>query len=595
MTVLETGAESVAWDLSDAYDGPDDPALETDLEDARRSTTAYAERYRGRIAELTPQELLEAVREVERINGIVVRARAYAHLLFSTATSDPARGALVQRISEEAAALETQLVFVHLEWAALADERVAELLADDALAEYRHFLEALRRFRPHLLSEPEERILTEKAVSGSSAWGRLFQELLAVLRAKVDETEMSLEEALALLQAPDRETRHAAADAVTAALEPGLRTRTYVFNTLLLDKSIDDRLRKYPHWLAARNLANETPDETVDALVSACVDRYDIAQRYYRLKARLLGLPQLTYYDRMAPVSETTTFTPWDEAVEIVADAYADFSPEAGAIVGRFFDGRWIDAPVRPDKMIGAFCMTRFPGVHPYVLMNYTGDRRSVLTLAHELGHGLHGVLAQDRGVFNAETPLTLAETASVFGEALTFKRLLAREEDPQRRLDLLIGRLDDAVATIFRQIAMNRFEDALHTARRAEGELSIDRISELWLSTQGDLMGDSVDLSGGYASWWSYVPHYVVVPGYVYAYAFGYLFSLAIFRRYEVEGDAVVEPYLNLLRAGGSDTPMRLARLVDLDLTDATLWSSALDAVDDVLREAEELATGAA
>jgi oligoendopeptidase F len=410
------------------------------------------------------------------------------------------------------------------------------------------------------------------------------------LRVRVDQTEMSLEEAMGLLHSAERDTRRIAADAIGEALQPGLRTRAFVFNTLLLDKSTDDRLRGYPHWLAERNLSNEAPDETVEALVSAVVSRYDIPQRYYRLKARLLGLPRLAHYDRMAPVVDESAFTPWDEAEELVRSAYADFSPDAGAIVDRFFDDGWIDAPVRPDKMIGAYCMTRVPGVHPYVFMNYTGDRRSVLTLAHELGHGLHGYLAQDQGVFNAETPLTLAETASVFGEALTFKRLLAREDDPQRRLDLLVARLDDTIATTFRQIAMNRYEEAVHTARRGDGELSPDRLSELWVATQRDLLADSVDLEG-YETWWSYVPHYVVSPGYVYAYAFGYLFSLAIFRRYEAEGEAVVEPYLNLLRAGGSDAPVRLAKLVGLDLADPALWSTGLDAVDEILREAEELA----
>jgi oligoendopeptidase F len=585
-----TGAEDVAWDLTDVYAGPDDPTFEAELEDARASAAAFRDRYRGRLAGLDAGALLEAVEELERIEGLLVRAKSYAYLHFSTDMADPPRGALLQRISELEASLETELLFVRLEWNALADEHVAGLLGDERLRRYHHFLEALRRYRPHQLSEPEERVLTEKSVSGPAAWKRLFGELLSVLRVRLDGREASLEEGLSRLYAPEREVRRAAAEAITEGLDDGIRTRAFVFNAVLLDKAVDDRLRDYPHWLAARNLANEAPDETVDALVDAVVSRYDIPQRYYCLKAQLLGLDRLAHYDRMAPAGQTSAFLAWEDAVELVQGAYDSFSPQAGRIVSDFFARGWIDAPVRPDKMIGAYCMTRLPGAHPYVLMNYTGDRRSVLTLAHELGHGLHGVLAAEQGVFGSETPLTLAETASVFGEALVFRTLLEHETDDTRKLDLLIGRLDDAVGTVFRQIAMNRYEDRLHTTRRAEGELSVDRFGELWLETQAAMVGDAVDLDG-YATWWSYIPHYVVSPGYVYAYAYGYLFSLAIFRRWEVEGDPIVEPYLELLRAGGSDSPVRLAAKVGLDLGDRALWETGLEAVDELLAEAEQLA----
>ncbi len=586
-----TGAEDVAWDLSDLFAAAGDPKLEAELADVARSADAFRERYHGRVAALSAAELAEAVAERERIDSAVTRARTFAHLNFSTNTADPARGALLARIQERVAANETKLLFARLEWAALDDERVEKLLADPALARWVHYLRAIRRYRPHLLSEPEETILTEKAVTGMTAWSRLYSELLSGIRVTVDGEESGLERALAQLQSADRDTRAAAAAGITEALAPGLRTRTFVFNAMLLDKATDDRLRGYPHWLAARNLANEVPDETVEALVSAVVSRYDIPQRYYRLKADVLGLPKLADYDRAAPISATESFTTWEEARELILGAYADFAPEAGRIVSDFWARGWIDAPVRPDKQIGAFCATTVPGVHPYVLMNYTGDRRSMLTLAHELGHGLHGVLAQPLGLFNAATPLTLAETASVFGEALTFKALTAREDDPRRRLDLLTGRLEDAIATVFRQIAFNRLEDALHGARRGEGELSPDRIGELFLETQEAMLGEPVELSEGFERWWSYVPHFVAAPGYVYAYAYGYLFSLAIFRRYEREGDAMVEPYFDLLRAGGSRPPEELAALVGLDLADPALWADGLAAVDEILAEAEALA----
>ncbi len=585
-----TGAEEVAWDLTDLYEGPDDPRLDEDVADAERSAAAFRERYHGQVAALDAPGLAEAVEERERIESAIDRPLTYAHLNFATNMGDPARGALVARLQEKAAALETQLLFFALEWAAVDDGAAEALLESTELEHWSHFLHGLRRYRPFLLSEPEERILTEKTVSGSSAWARFYEELLGALRVELDGEEVSLESAMALLYSADRDVRSGAAEAVSAALEPGLRTRTYALNTILLDKSIDDRLRGYGSWISSRNLANETTDDAVQALVDATTSRYDVPQRYYRLKARLLGLDRLAHYDRMAPVAESAAKLTWDEARAVVVGAYADFSGEAGEVVDGFFARSWIDGPIRENKRTGAFCATTVPGVHPYVLMNYTGDRRSVLTLAHELGHGLHGVMAQPLGLFNASTPLTTAETASVFGEALTFKRLLAAEDDPRRKLDLLTGRIEDAIATVFRQIAMNRFEHAIHTERRGEGELSTDRFAELWLECQTRLFADSVD-TAGYANWWSYVNHFAGVPGYVYAYAYGYLFALSIFRAYEREGDALVEPYLELLRAGGSKSPEELGRIVGLDLADPAIWASGIDALADELDEAERLA----
>ena len=392
------------------------------------------------------------------------------------------------------------------------------------------------------------------------------------------------------LYSPDRDLRRRASEAISDALEPGLKTRAYIFNTIAVDKSIDDRLRGYSTWISARNLSNDTTDEAVEALIDAVVGRYDVVQRYYTLKAKLLRLDRLSFYDRMAPLDEDTTQIDWPEAKQLVLDAFSDFSGEVGEIISRFFHENWIDAPPRDGKRHGAFCATNVPGVHPYVFMNYTGERRSVLTLAHELGHGLHGYLAQPLGLFNASTPLTTAETASVFAEALTFKRLLTLEEDPQRRLNLLAGRIEDSIATVYRQIAMNRFEDAVHTTRREEGELSTETFEGLWLDSQKRLFGDSVD-TDGYAIWWSYVPHFIGTPGYVYAYSYGFLFALSIFRKYELEGDAVVGPYLDLLRSGGSKQPEELARMVGLDLTDRKIWDAGIDALASELDEAEALA----
>ena len=585
-----TGAEEVAWDLSDLYDGGDDPRIEQDVEQTEAAAAAFRERYYGKIAKLSAGELRDAIEERERIESMFTRAIYYAHLWFSTDMSDSQRGALVAKLTEKGAALDTQLLFFGLELAALEDEEADALVGSDELERWRHWLRSVRKFRPYVLTEPEEKILTEKSVSGFSAWDRLYDELLGAIRVDLDGTEIGFEEAMSKLYSADRDERRRSAEAVTVSLAPGLRTRTFIFNTIAVDRSIDDRLRGYATWISARNLSNDTTDEAVQALVDAGVGTYDLVQRYYRLKAKLLGLDRLAYYDRMAPLADDPTQVGWDDAREIVLGAFSEFSPETGDVVERFFRESWIDAPPREGKRPGAFCATNVPDVHPYVFMNFTGDRRSVLTLAHELGHGLHGYLAQPLGLFNANTPLTTAETASVFGEALTFKRLLALEEDPRKRLNLLAGRIEDSIATVFRQVAMNRFEHTVHTSRRDEGELSPERFEELWLQCQTQMFGDSVDIDG-YATWWSYIPHFIGTPGYVYAYAYGFLFALSIFRKYELEGESMVEPYLDVLRAGGSKPPEELAEMVGLDLRDARIWEAGIDALAVELDEAEALA----
>jgi oligoendopeptidase F len=388
--------------------------------------------------------------------------------------------------------------------------------------------------------------------------------------------------------------RASAAAAVTAALEPGLRTRAYIYNTLLLDRRIDDRLRSYASWVSARNLGNEASDESVRALIDSVVRRNDIAQRWYALKARVLGLDRLADYDRMASVASSETSIGWAEGTRIVRDAYASFSPELASVVGRFIDERWIDAPMRPGKRGGAFCAYSVPDLHPYVLLNWTSRHRDVLTLAHELGHGLHGYLAREQGIFHQSTPLTLAETASVFGETVTNNRLLSMLDDPGDRFSLLANRLDDSIATVFRQVAMFRFEDACHTARRDQGELSIEQFGDIWAQTQREMLGDAVEVTDGYRSWWSYIPHFIGTPGYVYAYAYGQLLALSVYARYQAEGDAFVPAYLDLLRAGGSRSPEDLAAIVGCDLADPGFWDAGLAIIEDQLVAAEDAARAA-
>jgi oligoendopeptidase F len=494
-------------------------------------------------------------------------------------------------VQERATEIETKLLFFELEWAALDDAHADQLLGADGLDFARHYLRSARRYRPHLLTEPEEKILAEKSISSHGAWSRLFGELVSALRVDLDNQQQPLDVALARLQDPDRDARRRAAEAVTAALEPGLRTRSFIYNTLVHDKSVEDRLRKYPHWLAARNLSNEASDESVMALIHAVRGRFDIPQRWYRLKAKLLGLDKIADYDRAAPVSAEDVGFSWHDARDLVLDTYDSFSPAAGRVTRRFFEENWIDAPVRPHKRGGAFCSYTVPSVHPYVLLNFTARRRDVLTMAHELGHGLHAALAQPQGVFHQGTPLTLAETASVFGEALVFGRLLDAASSDSERLDLLAGRIDDAIATVFRQIAMNRFEHLIHTRRRSEGELSVDRVNETWIEAQSELFGDSVEITEGYRMWWSYVPHFINTPGYVYAYAYGLLLALSAYSRYLEEGDAFVPRYLELLSAGGSRSPEELGAIIGIDLADPGFWDSGLALVEQQLTEAEKLA----
>jgi oligoendopeptidase F len=593
LTEADRTASEVAWDVEPLVDGKGAAGVEELLDDAEQRAHALAD-HRGRIAELDAAGLASLMRDVAAISELLGRAGSYAGLRFSIDTREPERGALLARTEERATAISNELLFIELEWAALPDEQVAPLLADDELAFCRHHLASARRYRPHLLSEPEERVLADKATTGRSAWGRLFSELTSTIEVDVDGEAVSLEEGLSRLQSPDRERRRASAEAVTAALEPGLRTRAFVFNTLLADKNVDDRLRHYSSWIASRNLDNEASDESVAALVDAVVARYDVPQRWYALKARLLGVDRLADYDRMASIAESEDAFGWDHARTLVLDAYASFSPDLAAVVRKFLDEHWIDAPVRPGKRPGAFCAYTVPSHHPYVLLNWTARRRDVLTLAHELGHGLHAYLARGQGVFHQSTPLTLAETASVFGETVTFGRLLAETSEPAARLALLAESLEGQIATVFRQIAMNRFEDAVHTDRRDRGELSVDRFGELWASTQAAMLGDAVEITDGYRTWWSYIPHFIGTPGYVYAYAYGQLLALSVYRQYEERGADFVPAYLELLSRGGSDTPEALGRVVGVDLADPGFWDGGLAIIEEQLEAAEQAAKDA-
>jgi len=596
MTVQEDAdltAADVAWNLDPLVEGKGQEGVNQLLEQAE-VLTGELEQWRGRIGELEVPELVRAMSTLAEIQDRLGRAGSWVSLRFSVDTSDPARGAAMQKFQEQATELSTRLIFLELEWAEVPEQRASVLLESEELAFCRYYLESARRYRPHLLTEPEEKILAEKDVTSSSAWSRLFDELSSAIVVDLPEGPTSLEQGLSRLGSPDRDDRRIAADAITVALEPGLRTRAYVFNTLMADKITDDRLRSYSSWVASRNLANQASDSSVQALVDAVVDRYDIPQRWYRLKAQLLGVDRIADYDRNASIASVEEEFSWSEATDIVLDSYGSFSSELAGVVNTFINENWIDAPVRPGKRPGAFCAYTVPSAHPFLLLNWTSRRRDVLTLAHELGHGLHAYLAREQGVFHQSTPLTLAETASVFGETVTFGRLLADTTDPNARLALLAESLEGQIATVFRQIAMNRFENAVHTHRREIGELSTEDFADVWESTQRAMLGDAVELTPGYRSWWSYIPHFIGSPGYVYAYAYGQLLALAVYARYETEGDAFVPAYLNMLRAGGSKSPEDLGRIVGVDLADPRFWDGGLAIIDAQLSAAEQAAKDA-
>jgi len=584
-------AAAVGWDLADLYAAADDPALDHDLDAADREATALATEHRGRLERLDAAGLADLVGRYEACLERAGRAGTYAHLAWSTDTGDARRGALLQKLTERSARLHQTLLFFELEWAGLADEQADALLADERLAHYRHFLRVTRRTRPHLLTEPEERVLSEKSVTGRRAWVRYFDETHGAAKFRLDGADIQREELLNKLHQADRPLRQRAAASITEGLRALLPTSTFVFNTLLADKAADDRMRSFPSWISDRNLDNQVDDAVVDALVAAVVGRYDIVERYYRLKRRLLEVGELFDYDRYAPLAAESRRYHWDEAVETVLSAYRRFSGRLGGEAARFFDNAWIDAPIRPRKRGGAFCHSCVPSVHPYLLLNYQGQPRDVMTLAHELGHGVHGLLAGPRGYLQFHTPLTTAETASVFGEALVFQDLLEREDDRRERLAMLVRRIEDTFATVFRQTAMNRFEEAIHEARRSDGELTQERFAELWLSTQRAMFGDSVTLSEDYGAWWSYIPHFVHTPGYVYAYSFGELLVLALYARYQEAGESFADSYVEMLAAGGSDWPHRIMQPLGVDLTDPGFWDRGLAMVEQMVEEAEELA----
>jgi len=596
MSGEKTSADGIEWDLTDLYQSKDDPKLKEDIETVLKRADDFANKYRGRLAsgEMTPQELFEAMAEFESICELMAKAEAFAQLLYSTDTVDNDRGALVQLTNEKKSEMTNKLVFFELEWLALDEAKAKQYYEHPALAKYKHFLEAWRRFKPYKLSEKEEQLMEALSNTGRKAFVRLFDETLGVFEVKIvlkgEEKVMTLDHALSLLYEPDRDTRKVAAVAITNVLKENKKLLAFVFNMLVQNHATIGKLRKYPSPMEPMNLLNEVDQKTVDALMEACEKNVGIVAKYYRLKARLLGLEKMYDYDRYAPLPWETPSITYNESKEKSLKAYNSFSPEMTKIAQMFFDGNWIDAQTKKGKRGGAFSSSTVTTAHPYILLNFTDKFRDLMTMAHELGHGIHQHLAAQKGFLQMDTPLVTAETASVFGEMLVFENILKETTAPKTKLAIVTTKVEDSFATVFRQIILTRFEQKLHKARDKEGELSTERINQLWIETNSEMFGDSVEITENYGYWWSYIPHFVHYPFYCYAYSFGELLVLALYAKYRKEGADFVPKYLELLKAGGSLSPKDLMARMDVDITDPNFWQGGLDMLAQYVGIAEDL-----
>ncbi|MCA3623896.1 MAG: M3 family oligoendopeptidase [Methylobacterium sp.] len=582
------------WRLSDLYPGMDSAPYKADLAEAERESAAFAARYRGHLASLAGgpdggRALFEAVREYEKIEDRLGRVISYAGLIYATDTTNPAHGKFYSDAQERVTTISSDLLFFTLELNRLDDAVVDRLCQSAPLDHYAPWLKDLRKDKPYQLEDRIEQVFHEKSVTGRGAWNRLFDETMASLRFEVDGETLTLEPTLGRLQDTDGKTRKSAGEALAKTLTENLRLFTLITNTLAKDKEISDRWRGFQDVADSRHLANRVESEVVDAMVTAIEAAHPrLSHRYYALKAKWFGQKALEFWDRNAPLPKVEQRTiPWEEARDTVLDAYAGFSPELAGIARRFFDESWIDAPVRPGKAPGAFAHPTVPSSHPYVMVNYLGKPRDVMTLAHELGHGVHQVLAGPNGALMAPTPLTLAETASVFGEMLTFRKLLAETTDKAQRKALLASKVEDMINTVVRQVAFYAFERRVHTERR-KGELTTEQLNGIWLDVQAKSLGPSIHLGPGYEVFWAYIPHFIHSPFYVYAYAFGDCLVNSLYGVYQKADPRFVDNYFALLKAGGTRHHGDLLAPFGLDARDPAFWQIGLGVIDSMITELE-------
>ncbi len=584
------------WKLSDLYPSGESPEYKGDLEKAASMAAAFEGKWKGKLeaaAKATGEEGIgAALKEYEALDDLIGRIGSFAGLTYFSDTSNPANGKLYGDAQAKLTDISAHLLFFTLELNRIDDATMDACMANDpAAGHYRPWIVDLRKDKPHQLDDQLEQLFLEKSMTSAAAFNRLFDETMADLRFDIDGASLPLEVTLNMLQEPEPETRKKAAEALSATFKDNLRVFTLITNTLAKDKDISDRWRKFEDIADSRHLANRVEREVVDALAAAVKKAYPrLSHRYYAMKAKWLGMEQMNYWDRNAPLPDTSnTIIPWDEAKDTVLSAYGNFAPEMADIARRFFDEKWIDAPARPGKAPGAFAHPTVPSAHPYVLVNYLGKPRDVMTLAHELGHGVHQVLAGQQGALMCSTPLTLAETASVFGEMLTFRKLLDDSKDVRERKAMLARKVEDMINTVVRQIAFYEFERKLHTARK-EGELTSEQIGELWLSVQAESLGPAIRISEGYETWWTYIPHFIHSPFYVYAYAFGDCLVNSLYAVYQKAETGFQEKYFELLKAGGTKHHSELLKPFGLDATDPSFWDKGLSMIEGLIDELEEL-----
>lgn len=584
------------WNLADLYPGMDAPEVRADTDKAIGWAKAFEENAKGKLAGLAEAgagaRLALLVKEYEALQELLGRLMSYAGLVYSGDTTDPKRAKFYSDLQDKITVASTHLIFFELELNRIPDEQIDAIIAADAgLAHYKPWLEDIRKEKPYQLSDELERLFHEKSTTGRSAWNRLFDETIASLRFHVEGQELAIEPTLNFFQDPDERKRKAASDALAETFRANLRTFALVTNVLAKDKEISDRWRGFQDVADGRHLSNRVEREVVDALVAAVRSAFpQLSHRYYALKAKWMGKDKLDHWDRNAPLPKAETRTiPWGEAQDTVLAAYGRFSPQMADIAKSFFDRGWIDAPVRPGKAPGAFAHPTVPSVHPYVLLNYQGKTRDVMTLAHELGHGVHQVLAGPNGALMAPTPLTLAETASVFGEMLTFKTLLAEAKTPAEKTAMLASKVEDMINTVVRQIAFYTFERKVHLERR-DGELTADRICEIWMEVQGESLGPAIRLGPGYETFWTYIPHFIHSPFYVYAYAFGDCLVNSLYAVYENAAEGFQDKYFALLKAGGTKHHSELLAPFGLDASDPGFWTLGLGVIERMIGELEAM-----
>lgn len=584
------------WNLADLYPSAESAELKADLEKAAKDAANFETRWKGKLGEEAAKanggNFAEAIKEYEGLSELMGRIASFAGLYYYGDTTDPKRMKLFGDVQQKLTDANTPLIFFSLEINRIDDDVLEKAMASNpAIGHYRPWLEDLRLDKPYELEDKLEQLFHEKSITGYSAWNRLFDETMSSLRFEVDGEEMAIEQTLNMLQDADGAVRKKASEALAKTFGANLRTFTLITNTLAKDKEISDRWRGFQDIADSRHLANRVEREVVDALSSAVEEAYPrISHRYYALKAKWLGLEKLENWDRNAPLPETPqALISWDEARETVLSAYGNFAPEMAEIARKFFDKNWIDAPVRPGKAPGAFAHPTVPSAHPYVLLNYMGKPRDVMTLAHELGHGVHQVLAGEQGALMASTPLTLAETASVFGEMLTFRSLLERTTNKRERKAMLAQKAEDMINTVVRQIAFYQFERRVHTERR-EGELTSERIGEIWMDVQRESLGDAVHLNPGYETFWTYIPHFIHSPFYVYAYAFGDCLVNSLYAVYQNSEKGFQQKYFDMLKAGGTKHHKELLAPFGLDATDPNFWSKGLSVVEGIIDELEAM-----